>query len=71
VLSKISGILAENNISIASVIQKGRKEGGAVPVVMTTYKSRERDVQEALVRIDNLDVVLDRTIRIRIEDKKL
>jgi homoserine dehydrogenase len=71
VLSKISGILAENNISIASVIQKGRKESGAVPVVMTTYKSCERDVQEALVRIDNLDVVLDRTIRIRIEDKKL
>lgn len=71
VLSKISGILAEYNISIASVIQKGRKEGGAVPVVMTTYKAREKDVREALVRIDDLDVVLDRTIRIRIEDKNL
>lgn len=31
VLSKISGILGQNQISIESVIQKGRKEGGSVP----------------------------------------
>jgi homoserine dehydrogenase len=71
VLSKISGILGEKNISIATVIQKGRKQGGAVPVVMTTYKSRERDVQNALKEIDNLDIVLGKTIVIRIEDNKL
>jgi len=33
VLSKISGILGNYNISIASVIQKGRKIGEAVPLV--------------------------------------
>ena len=48
VLSRISGILGANDISIATVIQKGRKQGGAVPVVMTTYKARERDVRKAM-----------------------
>lgn len=71
VLSKIAGILGEMNISIASVIQKGRKEEGAVPVVMTTHKARERDVQEALQRIDQLDIVHEPTVFIRIEDERL
>jgi homoserine dehydrogenase len=69
VLSKISGILGKNNISIASVIQKGRKQGGgAVPVVMTTHRARERDVRCALGEIDDLDIVQAGTVLIRIED---
>ena len=69
VLSKISGILGENNISIATVIQKTRQEKGAVPVVMTTYKAKEKNVRKALKKIDNLDIVLDKTILVRIEDE--
>jgi homoserine dehydrogenase len=71
VLSKISGILGTNDISIATVIQKGRKQGGAVPVVMTTYKARERDVRRAMCDIDQLDIVMGKTMLIRIEDDKL
>jgi len=71
VLSKISGILGANDISIAAVIQKGRKLDGAVPVVMTTHESREKNVRMALEEIDKLDIVQDRTVRIRIEDEKL
>ena len=71
VLSRIAGILGQNNISIATVIQKGRKRDEAVPIVMTTYKARERDVQKALDDIDKLDVVMGKTMLIRIEDDKL
>jgi homoserine dehydrogenase len=71
VLSRIAGILGANNISIATVIQKGRKHDGAVPVVMTTYKSREKDVQHALKEIDHLDIVMGKTVVIRIEDENL
>jgi homoserine dehydrogenase len=67
VLSKIAGILGSRNISIASVIQKGRKQVGAVPVVMTTHRSREIDVQNALAEIDKLDIVQAKTILYRIE----
>jgi homoserine dehydrogenase len=45
VLSKISGILGENNISIATCIQKARGEGVAVPIVMTTYRAQEKNVR--------------------------
>lgn len=68
VLSKISGVLGENNISIATVIQKARGAKGAVPVVMTTYKAREKDVRKALKKINKLDMVQDETILIRVED---
>jgi len=71
VLSKISGILGEKNISIVAVIQKGRRQNGAVPVVITTYKAREKDVRDALLEIDKLEVVLDKTVVIRIEDDQL
>ena len=69
VLSKISGILGENNISIATVIRQARHEEGAVPVVMTTYKAKEKNVRKALKKIDKLDIVLDKTILVRIEDE--
>jgi homoserine dehydrogenase len=68
VLSKISGILGQNNISIAACIQKARGKKGAVPIVMTTYKAKEKNVQKALKKIDKLDMVQDKTILIRVED---
>jgi len=68
VLSKISGILGENNISISSMIQKGRQVGGSVPIVMMTHEANEKDVRKALDEIDRLPVVHDKTVFIRIEE---
>lgn len=67
VLSKISGILGDNNISIASVIQKGRRIGGAVPLVVLTHLAVERDVLKAIKEIDKLPVVTEPTHFIRVE----
>ena len=67
VLSKISGVLGEHNISIASMIQKGRKEGGAVSVVMMTHVAKEKDVQDALSEIDKMSFVSAKTAFIRVE----
>jgi homoserine dehydrogenase len=71
VLSRVSGILSEHQISIASVIQKGRDQEGAVPIVMMIHKAREKAVQEAIGRIDQLPFVTDRTMIIRVEDPSL
>jgi homoserine dehydrogenase len=69
VLSKISGILGSHDISIASVIQKGRQVKGSVPVVMMTHEAKERDVRLALAEIDELQVVTSPTKLIRVENE--
>jgi len=69
VLSKISGILGDYEISIKSVHQKGRKTKGSVPIVMLTHLAKEAGVKKALSEIFNLDVVSDRPVLIRIEDE--
>lgn len=68
VLSKVSGILGNYDISIQSVHQKGRKTNGEVPIVMLTHQAREADVKTALAEIAALDVVGDEPVLIRIED---
>jgi homoserine dehydrogenase len=70
VLSKISGILGNYNISIASVIQKGRKVGEAVPLVVLTHEAKEKNVRQAIGEIDVLPVVMDKTVFIRVEGKE-
>ena len=68
VLSKISGILGDHGISIDSVIQKGLQQAGPVHIIMLTHEARERDVRHALDVIDRLEVALDKSLFIRIED---
>ncbi|MEN8210530.1 MAG: homoserine dehydrogenase [Thermodesulfobacteriota bacterium] len=68
VLSKISGILGDNNISIESVHQKGKKHNGKVPVVMIVHKAKEEWVQKALKEISNIDSVVGSPVIIRIEE---
>ena len=67
-LSKISGILGDHNISIKSVHQKGRKTNGKVPVVMITHVAKEAWVQSALNAIIKTDSVVGNPVVIRIEE---
>jgi len=67
VLSKISGILGRNNISIHSVVQKGREtRKGSVPIFMMTHEAKESNLQRALGQVDRLDVLKHKTMVIRI-----
>lgn len=70
VLSKISGVFGNYNISIASVIQKGRRIGEAVPLIVLTHRAKEKDVVKAVSEIDKLSVVADKTLYIRVEGKE-
>jgi homoserine dehydrogenase len=68
VLSRVSGILGKNEISISSVIQKGRQVNGAVPIVMMTHEAKEKNVHRALKEIDRLGVILGKTMYLRVEN---
>lgn len=67
VLAKVSGILGDHNISIASVIQKERGVEKSVPIVMMTHEAVEGNVREALQEISNLSVITEKTMMIRVE----
>ena len=68
VLSKISGILGDHSISIKSMIQKGRgEEGKAVSLFMMCHRSCEGNIQKALKKIEQLDVVCGESNLIRVE----
>ena len=67
VLSTISGILGERGISISSVLQKGRKRGQTVPLVILTHRSSEQGMQSALQDINALPIIAEPTTLIRME----
>jgi homoserine dehydrogenase len=69
VLAQIAGELGRCGISIASMLQKGRREGQTVPIVIKTHTARERDVQSALSQINRMSFMSEPTSLIRIEGK--
>ncbi|MBP1733340.1 MAG: homoserine dehydrogenase [Deltaproteobacteria bacterium] len=71
VLSRVSGILAEYDISIAAVIQKGRREKDHVPIVMLTYEASEGNLRKAREKIDRLPFIGTPSVYLRIEENNL
>lgn len=67
VVADIARILGDENVSIASMIQRGRARDGKVPLIMTLHKSKESAVAAALEKIGRLDSVSDEPCAIRIE----
>jgi homoserine dehydrogenase len=66
VLAQITNIFWKYNISISGVIQKEPVSSKFVPIVMTTYKAKEKDIQGAIKDVDKLKVVKAATRMIRI-----
>ena len=66
VLHSISGVLSDLDISIESVSQKKAAEGEAVPIFMVTHQALEKNVQEAIKLIDQMEFVKADTNLIRL-----
>jgi len=67
VLARIAELLGEHDISIASVVQKERRQAHVVPIVMLTHDAREKDMQAALKKINRLPAIKGKSILIRLE----
>ena len=68
VIADVAAALRDEHVSMASMIQRGRAPGEAVPIVLTTHVTVEAAMRRALDRIAMLDTVLDPPRMIRIED---
>ncbi len=66
VLAQICNIFWKYKISISGVIQKEPVNTKFVPLVMTTYEAREKDILEAVKEVDEMAVVKAATKLIRI-----
>ncbi len=66
VLEKIAHILAQNNISIESFLQKPRD--GYVKLLFSTHKAVEKDIKKAIKTIEKLNFVIKPINYIRIEE---
>ncbi|HKL22377.1 MAG TPA: homoserine dehydrogenase [Tichowtungia sp.] len=67
-MGTVMDVLGRHNISIASVVQKERHEGGYAPVVILTHKAKEAEFAAAIREINALDVSGAEPVRMRIED---
>ena len=68
VLSRISGVFGEHDISLETVVQKGRAdEDGYARLVLLTHKATEENMQNALEEISRLDVVQPAYALVRVE----
>ncbi|HEV2303053.1 MAG TPA: homoserine dehydrogenase, partial [Stellaceae bacterium] len=64
----VAAALRDEQVSMESMIQRGRAPGEAVPVVLTTHVTLEAAMRRALAKITAFDTVLEPPRMIRIED---
>ena len=67
VFADIAAILRDHEVSMESVLQRGRAPGEPVSVVMTLHESLEADVVKTLDAIASLDTVVEAPRMIRVE----
>ena len=69
VLADITRILADQQISIDAMIQREPDEGEEqTDIIMLTHKTREKNVDAAISKIEALSVVTGKIIRLRLEE---
>lgn len=68
VLARVATILAEQGVSIEALIQKEATEGELVPIIITTHRTREANMNEAIRQLESLADIAGPVTRIRIEN---
>jgi homoserine dehydrogenase len=67
VMAHIAKIFGDNNVSLASVLQK-QKDNPVVPLVFITHHVKEKDLEKSLNEIKELDDVIEIKSVIRVEN---
>ena len=69
VLADITRILADQQISIDAMIQREPDEGEEqTDIIMLTHKTREKNIDAAIARIEGLSVIKAKITRLRLEE---
>jgi homoserine dehydrogenase len=68
VMAQITKALGDLGVSLASVIQKEVHDEDLAEIVITTHVARESAVQQAVRKLESLDVVTEVSNLVRVED---
>ena len=68
VLARVASVMAEQHVSVASLIQNRADQPDAASLVLTTHDSNERAIQATIARLKKLSVVLEAPLLLRIGD---
>ena len=68
VMADITAALRDEQVSLESMLQRGRDPGEVVPVVLVTHETEEAAMARALAKIARLDTVVEAPCMIRIEE---
>jgi homoserine dehydrogenase len=68
VLADVAKIFAAEEVSIESVLQRGRAPGENVPLILTTHECREAAMMRVRARLEKLQAVVEKPALIRIEE---
>ncbi len=69
VLEQIASILSQNNISVSAFLQKPSKQTSCAKILLATHITTESSIRKALFALDNLAVVQQAPVIIRIDDE--
>jgi len=67
VLAKVASTLGENNISVATMLQKPSNCNELANLLLSTHSAKEIDIQKAIKELEALEFVKDKIVMIRIE----
>ncbi len=68
VLAQVAAVMARNNVSIESVIQRGSRLPDAAMLILTTHESNEQAIRTTLTGLTGLPSVLEAPLLLRIGD---
>lgn len=68
VMAKIGTVLGAHDISIASMIQRGRHDSGRAEIIILTHTARESNVQKAISEIAALPITHEKPFLLRVEE---
>ncbi len=68
VLAQVATVMAQNRVSIESVIQRGGRLPGSAMLILTTHQSNEQAIQATLAGLGRLDSVMEAPLLLRIGD---
>ncbi len=68
VMASITGVFGNQNVSLASVIQKSSTDSGMAEIVLVTHQVMEQYIQDALAIVGGMSIVGEVCSVIRVED---